>query len=311
MCGRGLLGYHINGIVDGFYRNVGDCYGSVYDYARCDFISLLGRVSTDEYWLVYLHCDSNLQNSGFYSLLSRMDGNVFLYAHNGPLPGYLTVVFSCMLYVFFDISINIEKITIQEKAQARVVLDKFKKDKLYMNCVNMTYDQYMTRIIDNMISQQEEAIADMRLHTSMWKQTPLVCDLRSECRDVCADTIVPSIFKNLCENSEFGKDPVSDPMFPDKAKGFISHVVSKFQFVGPDGAPVEITTVEQCVEIAGIIRSTGVPNYQEARIPLISGLNIEAWEEYLRNYPDPLLIEYVKFGFPMSIVDYEALKVTD
>ena len=128
--------------------------------------------------------------------------------------------------------------------------------------------------------------------------------------DVYVNGVVPSILKNLCDTSEFGKDPVSDPMFPDKAKGLINHVISEFQFVGPDRAPVEITTVEQCIKIASIIRSTGVPNYQKARIPLVSGLNIKAWEAYLKDYIDPLLIEYLKFGFPMSILDYEALNVT-
>ena len=88
-------------------------------------------------------------------------------------------------------------------------------------------------------------------------------------------------------------------MFPGKTKGFINHIVSEFQFVGPDRVPVEITTVEQCIEIASIIRSTGAPNYQKARNPLVSGLNIEAWEAYLKDYPDPLLIEYLKFSFPI------------
>ena len=108
------------------------------------------------HWLVYLHGNSTFPNSGFYSLLSRMDGIMLLYTHSGPLPGYLTVISSCMLYVLFANSTNVEKITNQEKAQARVVFDNFKKDKLYMDCVNMTYDQHMTEIIDNMIAQQEK-----------------------------------------------------------------------------------------------------------------------------------------------------------
>ena len=53
-----------------------------------------------------------------------------------------------------------------------------------------------------------------------------------------------------------------------------------------------------------------MPNKLEARIPLVSGLNIEAWEAYLRDYPDPLFIEYLKFGFPMSILEHKALNIT-
>ena len=303
LCGEGEC---INNIVNGYNQNID--HDSTYDCVRCDFISLLGHVDADEYWLVYLHGNSTFLNSGFYSLLSRIDGMMFLYTHSGPLSGYLTVISSCMLYVLFDNSTNFEKITNQEKAQARVVFDNFKKDKLYINCVNMTYDQYMTKIIDNMIAQQKRQL--MGSHTSPWGQTPLVSDLRSECHDVCVDVVVPRIFRNLGDDSEFGKDLINDPMFPDKVKGFINHVISEFEFVGPDRAPVEITTVEQCIEIASIIRSTGVPNYREARIPLVSGLNIKAWEAYLKDYPDPLLIEYLKFGFPMLILDYDALNVT-
>ena len=125
------------------------------------------------------------QDNGFYSLLlNKVDGNMSLYTHSGPLPGNLTVVFSCMLCVLFDNYINVEKVTNQEKVQARVIFDNFRKDKLYINCVNMTYDQYMAEITDNMISQQEKAIDDMRSHALLWEQTPLVCDFRSESHDI-------------------------------------------------------------------------------------------------------------------------------
>ena len=40
-----------------------------------------------------------------------------------------------------------------------------------------------------------------------------------------------------------------------------------------------------------------------AHIPLNSGLNIPAWEELLMDYPDKHLLEYLKFGFPLSITN--------
>ena len=42
---------------------------------------------------------------------------------------------------------------------------------------------------------------------------------------------------------------------------------------------------------------------------MVWDLNIEAWEPYLRDYSDPLLIEYLKFGFPMSISKNNALNI--
>ena len=51
----------------------------------------------------------------------------------------------------------------------------------------------------------------------------------------------------------------------------------------------------------------GKPNYAEARIPITSGLNISAWEKALDGYPDQMLIQYLKFGFPLSIINPNAL----
>ena len=69
--------------------------------------------------------------------------------------------------------------------------------------------------------------------------------------------------------------------------------------------------MEQQVKIANIIRSTGKPNYAETRIPIASGLNISAWEKALEGYPDQMLIQYLKFGFPLSLINPDALCVTD
>ena len=50
-----------------------------------------------------------------------------------------------------------------------------------------------------------------------------------------------------------------------------------------------------------MILSTNKPNYCEARIPIVSGLKVKAWETYLQGYPDNRLIQYIRFGFPLSI----------
>ena len=63
------------------------------------------------------------------------------------------------------------------------------------------------------------------------------------------------------------------------------------------------------LKIAHIVNETGTSNYRQARIPIESGLNIEAWEENLSNYPDTRLIQYLKFCFPLSITKYKKLDV--
>ena len=44
-----------------------------------------------------------------------------------------------------------------------------------------------------------------------------------------------------------------------------------------------------------------------ARIPLTSGLNIPAWERELQGYPDDRLLQYIKFGFPLSLISPDRL----
>ena len=45
----------------------------------------------------------------------------------------------------------------------------------------------------------------------------------------------------------------------------------------------------------------------EARYPLKSGLNLEAWTRLLFDYPDRKLLQYLIFGFPLSLSKPEAL----
>ena len=49
------------------------------------------------------------------------------------------------------------------------------------------------------------------------------------------------------------------------------------------------------------VKKYKVPNYQGARIPVPSGLNIRAWRKLLENYDLPIIAEYLEFGFPVNI----------
>ena len=76
---------------------------------------------------------------------------------------------------------------------------------------------------------------------------------------------------------------------------------TSFQFIGPDRDLVQIDLVQKCLEVADIILGTGLPNYKMAHIPIKSGLHLRAWEEQLLDYPDQRLLQYLTFGFPLSI----------
>ena len=62
--------------------------------------------------------------------------------------------------------------------------------------------------------------------------------------------------------------------FSDKCRGFLLLDSGSFDLIGPDKAPVTIASIDQCTALANNIRETGKPNYQQARIPINSGLNI-------------------------------------
>ena len=64
-------------------------------------------------------------------------------------------------------------------------------------------------------------------------------------------------------------------LLQSKSFGFHDHHPKKFSFIGPDRAPQHIDSIDAYLGVAEIIRDTGIPNYVQARIPLISGLNMD------------------------------------
>lgn len=48
------------------------------------------------------------------------------------------------------------------------------------------------------------------------------------------------------------------------------------------------------------IKRTGLPNYVKAKIQVHSGLNLDAWDEALRNYHDREICQYLRYGWPVG-----------
>ena len=104
---------------------------------------------------------------------------------------------------------------------------------------------------------------------------------------------------------------VTDVNVKNKTRGFLNLEATNFQFIGPDRDLIEYKDVDHVCELAKIIQSTGLPNYKLARFPIKSGLNLPAWEHYLKDYPDQRLFQYLKFGFPLSLTDPDVLHNTE
>ena len=71
---------------------------------------------------------------------------------------------------------------------------------------------------------------------------------------------------------------------------------------------VEVTNIQQCISIAHHINLTGKSNYMEEKYPIKSGLNLEAWNRLLLDYTDKKLLQYLAFGFSLSLSEPEALE---
>ena len=96
-------------------------------------------------------------------------------------------------------------------------------------------------------------------------------------------------------HSQFG----ADINYPDKNIGYIALEPTDFQFIGPDRPGIDTSDLDLYLKATRTIRQSGVANYRQVRIPVISGLNIQAWQHHLRDYCDKKLVQYLQYGFPL------------
>ena len=66
----------------------------------------------------------------------------------------------------------------------------------------------------------------------------------------------------------------------------------------------------RCLYIYDRVRSTGVPNFLEARLPLPHQLNIPRWRYYLDGHTNISLPDYLEFGFPVGFHPNSPLEST-
>ena len=64
------------------------------------------------------------------------------------------------------------------------------------------------------------------------------------------------------------------------------------------------------LEIYHRVFSTGTYSYQCAKIPIPSGLNVDAWDHYLVDYGDREIVDFLRFGWPSSFDHHSPLLST-
>ena len=63
--------------------------------------------------------------------------------------------------------------------------------------------------------------------------------------------------------------------------------------------------IPQLIEMHETVKKSNVPNFQGCRIPLVSNWNCEYLEENLVEYDDKQVVDFVKFGWPIGLVETE------
>ena len=86
----------------------------------------------------------------------------------------------------------------------------------------------------------------------------------------------------------------------DKHIGFVTNktILSNL----PCSLPVDMNDPSAYLRAVDLVVASGVPNYKCARIPLTSGFNWEYIEHHIQDYHDKIILDYIKYGFPLSIM---------
>ena len=201
--------------------------------------------------------------------------------------GFLQVVYTSIIPILFENSFNMN-------VDHKLAYDNYMKDIWCFQTYGCSYMVYMNQLIDTLILQQDHMET---LKTEGCRPVTTTIAQTVHSRSVAAvlslpphiDIDSPGISRDFNVNS--------------KITGFLNHKVADFTFIGPNRQIQKTNDIEAYMNMAKAISDSGVPNYRCARFPLHSGLNIQAWDHYLRDYHDKFLIQYLTYGFPLSAVD--------
>ena len=265
-------------------------------YHSVDFINICNETDYRLQQLMYIHPTPGSVCAGFYHFhydnLSVIRLNECCQVPSGQMnvmgSGSIPVHMICGYKNVDELSCN-----------PKVAHANYLQDCLTFERHGISYGEYMYKIIDKLIDNVND---DMQTKQHVELVSPLLycSDASVEYHDSCP--MPNGIGGHLHDNNLDPDLSVShDFDIIDKTRGFFNHSSGHFSFIGPDRDLVTISTIPQCFDIAKIIRDTGLPNYMQARIPLSSGLNLQAWEYRLRDYPDKFLFQYLKFEFPLSL----------
>ena len=254
-------------------------------------------INNSDIWYSYIHGYPCGSPGGFYYLeISRNSGHIQVFQCDVHPESHLNVWGSLNLYIQ---PVNfISYHTPQELLEARRVFDNYRRDLSSQHLYGLTYEAYMDQLIVKLSDHCDNDTDN----------TDNLQDLTLNQGDTNGGEVVNIVNTSNTRRSGIVNSPLcQDINYPTKTKGYIAVESTPFEFIGPDRAPIKCESVEQYLEMARIIRHSGLPNYKQVRFPLKSGLRIEAWSKYLHEYKDQKLIHYLQFGFPLSLTQSRIL----
>ena len=130
-----------------------------------------------------------------------------------------------------------------------------------------SYEDHVTNIIDSMI-QSDDSTIDNHHIGPLHMSSKTLQDSLELANDTSSDRLPANTHNKGNTNSRSDNRTCSDFNYLDKKIGFINLEATGFSFIGPDRESIKIDSIDTLVKIADIILSTGVPNYQMARIPI-------------------------------------------
>ena len=263
---------------------------------KVDIFTAIDKYETDTLALVFIHASVKDDLWGWHYLSTGAGSSNLLFRCNSVPLGPLQVSCSMDIYLI-EFASNLQ-------FSPKNAYQDYLKDYQTRTYYNMAYTTYMENIVDMLIGQAncvEPSFSDVVKPTSCSLNNPIVphSDLLPETQELVSNTYHSEVTKVNVDNN-----------CPEKSRGFLNHSKADFTFIGPDREPVLISDIDQCVAIAKLIQQTGKPNNAAARIPLVSGLNLEAWHKHLADYHDQYLLQYLTFGFPLSLSDPDELNNT-
>ena len=237
----------------------------------------------------YIHGYPYGSSGGFYLLdISHNDGQIHIFQcvvrHNAPL------------YVEGTLFLGIQPVGMvnqylhQDLVDARRAFDNYKCDQFTQYTFGVNYESYMDQLIGSIIDFQDSHHCD---------NTERNYDL-SQHANTDKESIVVVSTVDTRRSGIVNSPPCRDINYPDKVRGYLALEPTSFQFIGPDSS-------DNYLDVAQLIKQSGLPNYKQIRIPLKSGLCFESWKKYLLDYKDQKVLQYLQFGFPLSISQPELL----